>query len=272
MAKDPDTRFLDFRRTGDPGALADVFDEAAPELLRLALHFADDPAVAEDLLQETFLVAIRRAESFDPARRVVPWLIGILENLARRERERARRRPGRLKIDLPDADSSAESDSKEIGRELFERIDRLPEPHRKAMLLRYRHGLEPAEIAHLLEVPPATVRSWLHRGRERLRIGLRKHFRCFGESVFSIQKSLPISLMPAWLVARPERGLAAIRSYVLAQTPVAPGVAAGATLLGGILMKKTVAVVVALAALLTGGALILDHAEREDVPARPAPG
>ncbi|HEX6885264.1 MAG TPA: hypothetical protein VF530_17960, partial [Planctomycetota bacterium] len=56
-----DRRFAEFRRTGAPAALAEVYDLVAPELLRLALHLARDPAAAEDALQATFVVAIEEA-------------------------------------------------------------------------------------------------------------------------------------------------------------------------------------------------------------------
>ena len=50
-------RFLRFRRTGDPAALAAVFDATAPQVLRVAMHVSRDPAAAEDLVQRTFLTA-----------------------------------------------------------------------------------------------------------------------------------------------------------------------------------------------------------------------
>jgi DNA-directed RNA polymerase specialized sigma24 family protein len=64
-----------------------VYDRLAPELLRVALHLVRDAAEAEDVLQATFVSAIERAEKFDPQERVMPWLVGILGNEARRARE-----------------------------------------------------------------------------------------------------------------------------------------------------------------------------------------
>ena len=55
-------------------------------------------------------------------------------------------------------------------------IDQLPARYRQILLLRLGFGIEPAEIAHLLDTPPATVRTRLHRGllqlRKRLPAGL----------------------------------------------------------------------------------------------------
>ena len=98
--RDPDRLFAEFRRSGDPRALGEVYDLLAPELLRVALHTAREPAEAEDVLQATFLAAIEQAERFDPARRVLPWLVGILANEARKARERGARRPDRSCVRL----------------------------------------------------------------------------------------------------------------------------------------------------------------------------
>ncbi len=84
-----DRDFARFRSTADAEALARVFDASAPELLRIARHLTGDRAEAEDVLQSTFLAVIERAETHDPARPALPWMIGILARqagLARRKR------------------------------------------------------------------------------------------------------------------------------------------------------------------------------------------
>ena len=62
-ARREDQLFELYQKSGDPDALGEVFDLIAPKLLHTALHLARDPAGAEDLLQATFLTAIRKAES-----------------------------------------------------------------------------------------------------------------------------------------------------------------------------------------------------------------
>src|SRR5262245_41201396 len=92
-ATDPDGAFARYRACGDSRALAAVFDAVAPELLRIALHLTQDRHAAEDLVQSTFLVAIEDRARWDQQRGVVPWLLGILANRARRHRrEQARAR------------------------------------------------------------------------------------------------------------------------------------------------------------------------------------
>ncbi|MEO6709414.1 MAG: sigma-70 family RNA polymerase sigma factor, partial [Planctomycetota bacterium] len=84
-----DRLFLRYHRKGDADALGEVFDSAAPELLRLAMHLVRDPSEAEDVLQATFLAAIEGADSFDPSRPLMPWLTGILARQAGLARRRA---------------------------------------------------------------------------------------------------------------------------------------------------------------------------------------
>ena len=80
-----------FRKGGKPKHLAEVFDRTAPELLRVALHLAPGPALADDLVQDTFLTAIEQARTWDASRPLLPWLMGILTNLARYAKRQQRR-------------------------------------------------------------------------------------------------------------------------------------------------------------------------------------
>ena len=69
------------------------------ELLRIALHTTADAAQAEDVLQATFLVAIEESSRFDPARRVLPWLVGILANEAKKAKARNARIPDPARLE-----------------------------------------------------------------------------------------------------------------------------------------------------------------------------
>ncbi|HVS17117.1 MAG TPA: sigma factor, partial [Planctomycetota bacterium] len=82
--------FIEFRDSGSTPAMARVFDRAAPELLLVAGHLSREAGAAEDLVQGTLLAAIEQRAQFDPARRLMPWLLGILVNLNRSDRRRPR--------------------------------------------------------------------------------------------------------------------------------------------------------------------------------------
>ncbi len=196
--------FAAWARHGRPDDLARVFEATAPGLLRVARHLAVDLADAEDLLQSTFVTAMAKAREFDPGRPLLPWLNGILQRHAQRQREHARRSPDPARVVVPAAspDPAEVADRAELDREVRLAIDRLPTADRALILLELRHGLAPAEIAEVLDRAPGTVRVQLHRARERLR-------RLLPAGVAS-------SLVLGGAPLRAARGLAAVRGEVLA--------------------------------------------------------
>ncbi len=221
-------QFERFRRHGDLDALAAVFDATAPKLLRVAMHVTDDPHEADDLVQQAFLIAIRRAADFDAGQEFEPWLTGILRHLARNA---SRRRMARSAMEQPVEPTlvdervrrpEADSESEELRRVLRSHIERLPEPQRQVLLLQLEHGLGPAEIAEVLNVSPGSVRMRLQRGREALR-GM-----------------LPAGVGVAALVSG-RSALAAVRAEVLAAAAGTTGAVGSVGVVSGIgvlAMKK----------------------------------
>ncbi|MCA8949033.1 MAG: sigma-70 family RNA polymerase sigma factor [Planctomycetes bacterium] len=238
----PEHDFERWRRHGDAAALGRVFDRLAPELLLVAAHFADRGA-AEDLVQATFVAAITDAARWQAERPLMPWLVGIVANLARRERERASRRVDaeRLTANTPD-DPRAIAEREETNRLLASALRGMPRHYRQVLTLRLVHGLEPLAIAHALGSPPATIKSRLQRGMAML------------------QRALPAGLRAPAVAALSFPSLAAVRTAVLAHGKAhvlaGSGAAASAALVTGgmLLMKKftlAAAVVLATAAILT---------------------
>ena len=253
-------RFDRFRRTGDPAALAQVFDATAPEVLRVAHHLTRDASAAEDLLQRTFVTAIERAPTWDASRRLLPWLLGILANHAK-EAARHAARPldaTRLPANGPEAPAEV-AERRELAGAADRAIDALPDPARSVLVLRYRHGLEPAEIALALAMAPATVRSHLHRGVERVR------------------RAVPGALAGAVVAGATPRGLAAVRAEVLAEaataswTPVAFATGLGAAAGGALMGKQLLGAAAAMLLLAGGGAWVATRAANEGTEARSTP-
>src|SRR5437870_4402667 len=87
-----------YRATGDPGAFGAVFDATSGTLFRIALTLVRDPVLAEDVLQQTFAIALRKLAKLSDGRPVMPWLINVLRKEAAEAVRQARRRPdpGRL--------------------------------------------------------------------------------------------------------------------------------------------------------------------------------
>jgi RNA polymerase sigma factor (sigma-70 family) len=247
--------FERWRRGGDPQALGEIFDRTAPRLLALAIHLCGDASEAEDLLQETFLVAIQRSAEYDASRPLLPWLSGILVNKARRSRQRAAREidPERL-VAQAEATPLDEATQRELSGALAEALDRIDEPYRGVLVLRLRHGLAVGDIAHALGRSPGTVRVQLHRGLKQLR-GM-----------------LPAGLIASVLLAlSPSRGLAAVRAAVLRRA-AAPPVAGSAVAIGGWIMAKKLGLVAAAIAIVAFGVFFTSLTDGETRPlAAPAP-
>ena len=161
--------FLRFVDDSDLNALGQLFDVAAPHLMRTAMHLVPDPATAEDIIQSTFLTAIERAEQFDRTRPVLPWLTGILTHHARSTR-RKRSLPS-LVVDprVEHSDPGAAALAAEFDEQIEQAIDRLEAPYREVVLMAVRERMEPAAIAYTLDRAPSTVRSQLQRGLRELR-------------------------------------------------------------------------------------------------------
>lgn len=233
-----DAHFARWCRHGDVQALGELFDALAPRLLRLAVHLVGDAIEAEDLVQATFLTAIERRAGVDATRPVLPWLTGVLAHKVRQHRRRAGRvlDPARLaRAEVEDPARPLER--RELDGEVARAIDALEEPYRQVVLLRLRHGMAPADIAHVLERDAGTVRVQLHRGLERLRQ--------------TLPAALPASL---GLVTWTPRGLAAIKAAVLEGAAATAAGAPPALVIGGELMGKKVAI--AAACVLTAAALV----------------
>ncbi len=244
-----------FRETGDPAALADVFDRAAPELFRLALAWTPDAASAEDALQETFVTVFEAVRAWDPSRPAMPWLAGVLRHKAEKVRHRARREPDPLRVTPPlgAPDPSSEAARRDDLERVRAAIAALPEPYRAVAVMRWRYGLEPAEIAEIRGEPPGTVRSTLTRALRKLRAGLRGPAAAF-----------------AWFGREP-RGLPGVRESVLreaARHAATSGTATvgGAAALGGFVMAKKAIVATVALLLLAGGAVVVSELASQTAP------
>jgi RNA polymerase sigma-70 factor (ECF subfamily) len=162
--------FLAYRCTREPAALARVYDGASARLLSVAMHLTSSPATAEDVVQDTFLIALENPERWDETKPLLPWLLGILGNRVRQVAGLARRAidPARLLVPDP-SDPEAESEASELLTRVDEAITHLAQPYRLVVLLRLRNGLSPADISIALGRSPNTVRTQLARGIEMLR-------------------------------------------------------------------------------------------------------
>jgi RNA polymerase sigma-70 factor, ECF subfamily len=138
-------------------------------LLRVARRLASDAAAAEDLVQETLLLAWRGFHQFRAGTNARAWLFRILINESRTRARKLASSPaaGPLESDAPGRDSGVE-DAIEISRAL----ESLSLEHRTVLLLGIVEGFTCQEMAGILDAPIGTVMSRLSRARQALRARL----------------------------------------------------------------------------------------------------
>ena len=138
-----------------------------------------DRSAIDDLAQETFLRAIKHAGRFDPKYPMRGWLLTIARRLSINHGQKEKRRrpaagiePDQLQGQATNGpDQRLEHDEqKELSRRMIgDAMARLSEPQRVSIAMHYQQGLPLDQIAELLEMPVGTVKSHLHRGRQRMR-------------------------------------------------------------------------------------------------------
>ena len=163
-------------RAGDLTALGELYDRHTPLLYGLVLRMVGRSADAEEVLQDTWVHAWKRAETWEPGRgTVIAWLLTMARSRAiDRIRSVAARR--RAETAAPPPDPPAVRDEPASGVADRERRDRvsaamaaLAPRQREALELGYFGGLSQSEIAARLDVPLGTVKSWTRQGLMRLR-------------------------------------------------------------------------------------------------------
>jgi RNA polymerase sigma-70 factor (ECF subfamily) len=137
---------------------------------RVVYSYARREISAEDLVQETFLRAYDRLETFNPDYRFKTWLLAIANNLGvdtlRRRRELVEFNP---EMHAPVSRSpEAEAVDADRSRGVREAIATLPETYGVPLVLRYTEGLSYAEIAEVLSITVPAVKSRLFRARNML--------------------------------------------------------------------------------------------------------
>jgi len=160
----------------EPLAFAAVFDRHYDTVHRYLARRVG-PDFADDLASETFTTAFRLRDRYEltysDAR---PWLFGIATNLVRHHRRkegrrlRAYDRVGLGQLSDADADRVDERvDAARAAPRIADALNRIPAADRDALLLLAWTDLRYEEIALALEIPIGTVRSRIHRARQRLR-------------------------------------------------------------------------------------------------------
>jgi len=162
---------------GDQDALHQLYSRFAPRLRRyLWHHLRGDVSTVEETIQDVFFSVWRSAARYSGEAGVATWIFHIAHNAAKDvQRDVARRPEGHL-LPLPDDESGIPSIHSTTDSEdtiltrltLDEAIQRLAPKQRDVLVLIFQQGFTAEEAAHILDIPPGTVRSRMATARQRL--------------------------------------------------------------------------------------------------------
>ena len=159
--------------TARDAAIAQLFTEHYRPLLRLASLLVDEPAAAEDVVQESFVRLHRAWDEIEDLDAAPAWLRSTALNLAR---SGLRRRQVFARLRVVPASNAPSAESHVVlsddRRMLVEALRALPRRQREVLVLRYYADSSEAEIARLLNITSGSVKTHAHRGLEALRAAL----------------------------------------------------------------------------------------------------
>jgi RNA polymerase sigma-70 factor (ECF subfamily) len=195
VTEDPDADLLDRLRSGDEQAFVVLVGRYRDAMLRLASGYVPSRAVAEEVVQDTWVGVLRGLSGFEGRSSVRTWVFRILVNRARTAGTRERRSVAiedmepvvdQSRFDLsggwtspPEAWIEQIDDrvaaAKMVGR-LRLAIEDLPPRQREVVTLRDIEGLSSDDVCGVLAITDANQRVLLHRGRSKLRQILESDF------------------------------------------------------------------------------------------------
>jgi RNA polymerase sigma-70 factor (ECF subfamily) len=168
----------------DETALGALYDRWVRSLYSLVLHLLRDPDEAEDVVEETFWQAWRKADSYEPSRGAVStWLLTIGRRKAL-DRLRARKRNREDSIESesvfadlpsPSPDPESQAEGSDLREHVRAALRELPNEQREVLELGYFSGLSQAEIAEKTGQPLGTVKTRMRLAMQKLREPLSIH-------------------------------------------------------------------------------------------------
>jgi RNA polymerase sigma-70 factor, ECF subfamily len=165
-------------RRRDPDLLDRLIEQYQHRLLRYLLHLTGNPALAEDLFQETWIRVLERGRQYDGRHEFCTWLFAVARNLfidSTRRKHHASldgmldhdNRP----IEIPDTGRPSAFDltvQRELSELVADGLTHLVAEYREALVLRFQEGLSLEEIAVVTGAPLGTVKSRIYRGLSAL--------------------------------------------------------------------------------------------------------
>jgi RNA polymerase sigma-70 factor (ECF subfamily) len=189
LASATDQEVVSLARHGQDAAYRELVRRYERPVFSLVYRMVRDRELAEDLAQETFVKALNAIESYRPEFKFSSWIFKIANNAAidhlRRRELDTLSLDGSPHAETPEAIEATalqigdrqetaleEVEARELGGEIETAISRLRPEYRSCILLRHVEGRAYEEIAEILGLPLGTVKTYIHRARNELRLSL----------------------------------------------------------------------------------------------------
>ena len=154
---------------GDERALKEFIGKWKKPIYAFFLRSMFNEFDAEDLTQKCFYRVFQASGRFQPKAKVSTWLFAIARNLLIDEIKKRARRPKESDFTEWEVAESERTNTNEIKEILSAEMDKLPENHRTALLLRVQQEWSYAEIAEMMNTHEANVKTWIYRARQVLK-------------------------------------------------------------------------------------------------------
>ena len=147
----------------DTETAAQIYDEYADVVFRIAYLYMKNRPESEDIVQDTFVQLLRSQPVFSSPKKLKAWLIVTASNLCKSRLRRLYRRDEPL--DAHENLAAPEPPANDVTRAVMA----LPDRYKTAVYLHYYIGYTSVEIAQILGRKPETIRTWLARARKELK-------------------------------------------------------------------------------------------------------
>lgn len=173
-AEDSEHTVLSRAARGDPAAFEVIVRRHQAMVYSIGWHYLANAHIAEELAQDVFLQLHQRLGEIESPAHLTQWLRKVAVHRAIDETRRRRLQPRTGLERVPELADRREPGDPMLRGLLARLVAKLPDQSRMIVVLRYGEDLDAPEIAELLRIPAATVRTRLHRALAVLRRRLEK--------------------------------------------------------------------------------------------------
>jgi RNA polymerase sigma-70 factor (ECF subfamily) len=180
ISKTDYTQFVKDLRRRDPSAVTELYNTYADRIYSLVFHQVDrNHEVAQDIVQETFVAALKSATKFRGRSKVYTWLCSIANNKVsdfyRRQKRQAKYQtsktlePDQISIGALSPESVESTERQEMAKQV---LLSLPLHYRQALIFKYVEEMSVLEIGKIMGRSPKSIEGLLARARRELRAKL----------------------------------------------------------------------------------------------------